>query len=129
MKVFNSIWLIKPTFQHLYPFYINNFCCSFQNTERVYNQQSANKVKYLKNKRVDLLFWNCWNVLANSMPRKYCQQWILMLNLKSEFSVNISNIQTDKTKSRKEIKMKERDNRKCDEHHFHHWDIWLMFFS
>ena len=26
-------------------------------------------------------------------------------------------------------KMKERDNRKCDEHHFHHWDIWLMFFS
>lgn len=95
VKMFNSIWLIKPTFQYLYLVYINNFCCTFQNIERVYAQQRANKIKwYLINKRVELIFWNCWNVLDNSMPRRHCQQWILMLNFKSEFSVNISNIQT-----------------------------------
>ena len=94
-QIFNSIWLIKPTFQYLYLVYINNFCCTFQNIERVYAQQRANKVKwYLINKRVELIFWNCWNVLDNSMPRRHFQQWILMLNFKSEFSVNISNIQT-----------------------------------
>ena len=46
VKMFNSIWLIKPTFQYLYLVYINNVYCTFQNIERVYAQQRANKVKW-----------------------------------------------------------------------------------
>lgn len=129
LNTFNCIWLIQPTFQHIYPIYINTFYCTFQTTERFYTQQNANKLKwYLKHSRAEVIFWNCWNVLVNSMPRRCCQHWILMLNLKSK-SVNISNIQIDKLKSGTETKMKGRDKGKYTEHHSHHCDVRSMFLS
>lgn len=44
-----------------------------------------------------------------------------MLNLKNEFSVNVSNTQIDQMKSGTEKKMKERDKEKYLEHLSHHF--------